>query len=162
MDDIKIRNSKPGDITFLVQWFLEPGTLKWFPMKYRAEVEDAARNCLFYARYNAAWTATYKNVPCGFINLYLQPFQKLSHQCLFPIIVTSKFRGKGIGSKLIKHAINEGKNKFKLEYLHLEVYQGNPAKALYEKLGFVQYGVHKRFIKDGDEYLDNHLMQKKL
>ena len=54
------------------------------------------------------------------------------------------------------------KNHFKIEILHLEVYQGNPAIRLYERLGFKEFGRQPKFIKIGGEYLDKIMMQKEL
>ena len=86
----------------------------------------------------------------------------MSHQCLFAIIVDEKFRGKGIGAKLLRELMTLAKERFKLELLHLEVYQGNPAINLYKRLGFKEYGIHRRFMKDKGRYLDKILMQKNL
>ena len=54
------------------------------------------------------------------------------------------------------------KNKFHIEVLHLEVYEGNPAKKLYDRLGFVQFGCHDHFIKEEQGYLQKIFMQKQL
>ncbi len=86
----------------------------------------------------------------------------MAHQFLFAIIVDEKYRGKGIGAKLLRELMELAKERFKLEYIHLEVYQGNPAINLYRRLGFEQYGIHRRFMKDKGRYLDKILMQKYL
>jgi len=55
------------------------------------------------------------------------------------------------------------KERFKIEFLHLEVYEGNPAIRLYQRLGFEQYGFQRQFVKDEDgKYLGKILMQKYL
>ena len=72
--------------------------------------------------------------PAGLANLYIQPFAKFKHQCLFSIIVASKFRGKGIGTILLETLKGYAKEKFNIEILHLEVYDGNPAAKLCDKM----------------------------
>lgn len=158
----EIRPSLPGDEKFLIEWFLQPGVLRWFPLQDRLEVEDAARICMEYAKKGAALTALIEGVPVGFTNLYLQPYEKLSHQCLFAILVDEKYRGRGIGADLMRSLMKLAKERFGIELLHLEMYRGNPAYDLYRRLGFEEYGVHPKFLREGGRYWDRILMQKRL
>lgn len=162
MDSLTIRPALEADHKYLVEWLLQPGVLKWFPLSDLREVEDAARIWMSYSKQGAVLTALWDGVPCGIANLYLQPYKKLAHQCLFAIIVDETYRGKGVGTRLLEALIALGKEKFKLEMIHLEVYEGNPAIRLYRRMGFVQYGSQRHFIKDEGRYLAKILMQKKL
>ncbi|PIS01981.1 MAG: N-acetyltransferase [Chlamydiae bacterium CG10_big_fil_rev_8_21_14_0_10_42_34] len=163
MDEhLTIRFGKESDQKYLIEWLLQPGVLDGFPLHDLREIEDAARIWVSYSSQHAVLTALWDGVPCGIANLYLQPYKKLAHQCLFAIIVDEKMRGKGIGTKLMKDLMALAKERFKLEFIHLEVYEGNPAIHLYERLGFEKYGVHKHFMKDKDKYVDKILMQKVL
>lgn len=162
MESIAIRPAEEGDQKYLIEWLLQPGVLQWFPLSDVREVEDAARIWMSYSKQGAVLTALWDNVPCGIANLYLQPYRKLAHQCLFAIIVDERYRGKGVGTRLLQELMALGKERFHLELIHLEVYEGNPAIRLYEKLGFTQYGAQRHFIKDGERYLSKILMQKAL
>ena len=71
-------------------------------------------------------------------------------------------RGKGVGKALVEQLMKHAKEKFKIEILHLEVYEGNPAKRLYERLGFTPFGCQTRFIKEDGKYIAKIFMQKKL
>ncbi len=64
-------------------------------------------------------------------------------------IVTKKaYRGKGIGTLLLKSLIMLC-NKYKVKYINLEVYEGNkPAIHLYEKSGFKVVGHRKNYYKN--------------
>lgn len=159
---IEVRFSEPSDEKYLIDWLLQPGVLNWFPLADLREVEDAARIWLSYSKYQAVLTVLWEGVPCGIANLYLQPYKKLAHQSLFAIIVDEKYRGKGAGTKLLEELIALARERFQIRLLHLEVYEGNPAIRLYRRLGFEEYGIHRRFIKDGDQYLNKILMQKAL
>lgn len=159
---LTVRFGEEADQRHLIEWLLQPGVLEWFPLTDLREVEDAARLWVSYAKYHAVLTALWDSVPCGIATLYLQPYKKLAHQCLFAIIVDEKYRGRGVGTKLLEDLIALARERFKLELLHLEVYERNPAIRIYEKLGFQVYGIHPRFVKEGDKYLNKVLMQKKL
>ena len=159
---LEIRLAVEEDQTYLINWLLQPGVLSWFPLADLKEVEDAARIWVSYAKREAVLTALWDGVPCGSANLYLQPYKKLAHQCLFAIIVDEQHRGKGVGTALLRELIILSKEKFQLEFIHLEVYEGNPAINLYKRFGFEQYGIHERFIKDQGRYISKILMQKNL
>jgi RimJ/RimL family protein N-acetyltransferase len=160
VEGLKIRFSVEEDKTSWMKWLAEPGVLRWFPMCNEMEIEDAARLLISYAKYNAVLTAEFNGEPCGLANLYLQPYRKLAHQCLFSIIVAESHRGKGIGTALMTELMALAKERFNLEILHLEVYEGNPARRLYQRLGFVDFGFQRHFIKENGEYIGKHYMQK--
>lgn len=160
--EINVRLSVQDDTPYLAKWLNDPVILRWFPMFDEREVEDAVRIWISYSKYGAALTAEWDGVPCGMANLYLQPYKKLAHQCLLSIIVEEKYRGKGVGTALLEDLIKLAKENFHIEILHLEVYVGNPAIHLYERLGFTQFGMQKHFIKDKGEYIGKIFMQKNL
>jgi putative acetyltransferase len=95
--------------------------------------------------------------------LYEQTFQKLAHTCLLSIIVSQEYRNRGIGTALLEELEKLAKNTFHIEILHLEVYEGNPAKKLYERMGFTPFGRHASFAKESDgSYRAKIFMQKNL
>jgi len=155
---IKILPSREEEKKYLIEWLNDPEILRWFPMCNSREIEDAANIWMSYIKQNAVITAYYDDVPCGVANLYLQPFPKLRHQCLFAIVVRKDYRGKGVGTALIQELQKKGKDEHGIEMLHLEVYEGNPARRLYERLGFIQYAVHKNFLKNPDGTYANKVM----
>jgi RimJ/RimL family protein N-acetyltransferase len=68
------------------------------------------------------------------------------------------YRGRGIGRRLMEEAIARAWHAG-LERIELEVFASNaPARALYEKLGFVTEGVRRRARKLDGAYDDNVLM----
>jgi RimJ/RimL family protein N-acetyltransferase len=159
---IQIRYTEMSDAKYLKEWLLQPSVARWFPMYDEVEVEDAVGRWISFCRYKCSLTAVYNGIPCGLTTLYLQPYKKLAHQCLFAIIVSEKFRNKGIGTALLSYLMKSAKEKFNIEILHLEVYEGNPAIHLYQRMGFTQYGVEPRFIRDKSEYISKIMMQKYL
>ena len=59
------------------------------------------------------------------------------------VAVNSKFRNQGIGGKLVKYVIEKSQGDVKL---HVEY--DNPAKNLYERIGFENKYAEMRFIKE--------------
>ena len=161
---MKIRHSTKEDIPYLKKWLMEEDVIKYFPLFDEREVDDAAKIWVSYGQIGASFTALDENdTPCGVANIYVSPFSKLKHQALFAIIMDPKKRNQGIGTKLLNHLIKEAKDTFQMTLLHLEVYKGNPAISLYERLGFEKYGEHKDFLKEKDgSYVTKVLMQLKL
>ncbi|MDE3055448.1 MAG: GNAT family N-acetyltransferase [Verrucomicrobiota bacterium] len=158
-----IRPAEADDERYLVEWLLEPGVLRWFPLADLREIEDAARIWMSYAKIQATLTAVYQGVPCGSATIYINSYKKLAHQALFGILVGSQWRGKGIGTELLSQLISLAQERFRLEVLHLEVYEGNPAIRLYQRFGFQQYGFQRHFAKESaEEYLGKIMMEKKL
>lgn len=162
MSEISIRMGQDDDLPYLIEWLSQKEILKWFPLADAREIEDAARIWMSYTMQKAVLTAVCDGVPCGIANLYIQPFKKLAHQCLFAIIVGEGYRGKGVGTKLIEGLIDLAKNQCGIEILHLEVYEGNPAIRLYQRFGFREYGRQKHFVKEENAYLSKILMQKRV
>jgi putative acetyltransferase len=160
--NIQVRPATLEDSSLLKSWLMDPEVLRWFPMADEREIDDSVRIWMSYTKLEAGLMAMVDGEPAGLANLYIQPYEKFKHQCLFSIIVASKFRGKGVGTYLLEALKKYAKEKFKIEILHLEVYDGNPAAKLYKRVGFQEYGRHPRFIKIGQTYIDKVFMQQTL
>jgi putative acetyltransferase len=161
-DLIEIRPARLEDAPYLIQWLNDESILRWFPMNNMKEIEDAVALWVSYSKIGACLTAEINGVPCGMANLYIQPYKKLAHQCLFAIIVQQEYRGRGIGKTLLDSLLKLGREKFHLSMVHLEVYEGNPAIHLYERMGFKPFGKQAHFIKDQGKYIAKIMMEKKL
>jgi RimJ/RimL family protein N-acetyltransferase len=159
---IDIRLAELGDSPVLLEWLNDAEVLKGFPMIDLREIEDAVRVWMSYTHLQSGLTATLDGLPVGLANLYIQPYEKLKHQCLLSIIVDPNLRGKGVGTTLLSALIKLAKERFNIETLHLEVYEGNPAISLYRRMGFKEYGRHPRSLKYDGQYTDKILMQQSL
>lgn len=160
--ELSIRVTEADDAAHLTRWLSDPAILRWFPMINEREIEDAVKIWVSFAKQEACLTALWNGHPCGSATLNIQPYKKLAHQCLLSIIVEDPYRGKGIGTALIEELLVIADEKFHMEFIHLEVYDGNPAIRLYRRLGFQEYGRHPKFLKDQGEYIDKILMERVL
>lgn len=81
------------------------------------------------------------------------------HVGVFGIMLRKEARGKGIGEKLLRCAIEEAKKVLKVKIITLEVMASNKvARHLYEKCGFKIIGTIKRGVKYYNRYEDDILM----
>lgn len=162
MTEFHVRETVASDGPLIEKWLLQKGVLEGFPMIDEKEVKEAVRLWLSYIKLGASLTLEENGEVIGSALVYVQGYEKQRHQALFVIAIDEKHRGKGAGTYLLKELMKLGKEKFHIEFFHLEVYEGNPAIRLYERLGFKEYGRHPKFLKDGDKYLTKILMQKDL
>ena len=110
MDELEIRYTETEDGVHLKQWLAEPGILRWFPMLDEIEIDDGVQRWVGFSRYKCSLTGVLNGEPVGLATLYLQPYKKLAHQCEFGIIVKDGYRGKGLGSDLLKKFDSFSKN----------------------------------------------------
>ena len=79
------------------------------------------------------------------------------HMGLLGIVVHRDYRGRGIGSALLRDALRQCRGKF--EAVRLSVFSVNKgARRLYERFGFVLVGHLPRVVRRGTEYFDEDLM----
>ena len=85
-------------------------------------------------------------------------FWNLGHEIhILNVAVGLEWRGLGMGTKLVRHAINEG-YRCKLERVILEVRVSNKSGiALYKKIGFESISTRKKFYSDGEDALQMSL-----
>lgn len=157
-----IRYTEDEDEAHLREWLNDPDVRCWFPMQEPIEVEDTVQRWMGFHSYKCSLTAVKDDIPCGLATLYLMPYKKLAHQCQFGMIVGKGYRQKGIGTVLLNNLIHLAKEYFKIELLHLEVYQDNPAIRLYKRFGFRQFGIQKKWIKDDGRFLGRIFMEREL
>lgn len=90
-----------------------------------------------------------------------RPKTPVSHRGGVYLSVKKEFRGKRVGTMLLKEMIQRCKGNF--EILELEVFAGNqPARHLYEKFGFKTYGSRPNSVKRNGKYFDEELMYLRL
>jgi putative acetyltransferase len=159
---VNIRYTEPGDGEYLKKWFEDPETLRWFPMEDQLEIDDAVIRWVSFCRFGCSLTVTRDGIPCGIATLYLQPYRKIAHQCEFGIVVSKESRGLGIGKYLMNNILHLAKTHFKIELIHLQVYEGNPAIKFYEQFGFTEYGRQEGWIKEKNGLAGRLFMERSL
>jgi putative acetyltransferase len=83
------------------------------------------------------------------------------HAAYLGMAVHDKWQSKGVGTALMKAAIDLADNWLDLSRLELTVYTDNePAMRLYKKLGFVVEGTHRKYAFRDGVYVDAYCMAR--
>ncbi len=157
-----IRYTYVTDLTYLRQWIQSPGVLDWFPMTTEKEIEDALQCWIGFSRWSCSVTATINHVPCAIGTLFLMPYKKVAHHCLFQLIVDPHWQRKGIGHAMVRNLKHLAKNYFHLEMLSIETFEGNSIIPLVKKNGFEEVFRQEKFIKIDGRYKARIFLETKL
>lgn len=146
--DVVIRKACEEDIDSIMEIELESFTTPWSREAFLKEINE---NKLAYYL-----VAIINNQIVGYAGMWLIVDE--SH--ITNVGVKSKYRGVGAGSKLLEGLIQICKIK-EIENMTLEVRKSNDvAKNLYEKYGFLEYGIRPKYYEDTGE--DALIMWKKI
>ena len=156
---LKIRYSCAEDATWMKKWFSEKEVLNFFSMRTEREIDHAIQNWIYFHKMKASLTAIFDDQPCGIATLFLHPYQKILHHSEFGMIIDQKMRNRGIGSDLLCELLTLARDKFSMEFVHLQACGHNPALRLYRRLGFKQFGRQERWIKEENRYTARVLME---
>ncbi|CRN03563.1 ribosomal-protein-alanine N-acetyltransferase [Pseudomonas sp. 34 E 7] len=99
----------------------------------------------------------------GIVGLAFEPREKARHKVtLFGMYVTQAYQQRGLGRQLVEAALVEARRHPRLKLIQLTVTAGNEAAlALYQRCGFIQYGLEPLAVRVGDEYFDKiHLWRE--
>jgi RimJ/RimL family protein N-acetyltransferase len=90
----------------------------------------------------------------------MRPDSDVAHRGGLGLVVRKEYRGKGIGTELVRQTLEKCKGKF--EVVELTVFSVNKAKKLYERFGFQTYGHNPHAIKRNSRYFEEDLMLLKI
>lgn len=103
--------------------------------------------------------AEFDNEIIGNIDLTGSRRKMMQHTAVIGIGMLQDWRNSGLGTILLKSAIEWAKENSILEILWLQVYTDNKlGLALYQKMGFEENGIMKNFFKHDGKYFDNLTM----
>ncbi|MGH8450125.1 N-acetyltransferase family protein [Pseudomonas sp.] len=100
----------------------------------------------------------------GIVGLAFEHREKARHKVtLFGMYVTEAHQQKGLGRQLVEAALDEARRQPGLKVIQLTVTAGNDAAfALYQRCGFIQYGLEPLAVRVGIEYFDKIHMWREL
>jgi ribosomal protein S18 acetylase RimI-like enzyme len=112
---------------------------------------DAASHFVIGSFENGALTGT-----AGFFRR--KPTNERHKGHIWGVYVRPESRGKGVARALMTEVIRRAREMNGLEQITLVASAHLPARTLYEALRFESYGVERRSLKIGTEYVDDVLM----
>ena len=161
MSEVVIRHSEPGDYGAVRLVYSSPkamaGTLELPFSPDRNWQEKLAED----REGNPSLVACVRGEVVGHLALSVYANPRTRHSGHFGIAVRDDWQGRGVGTALVRAALDIADNWLNLTRLDLRVYVDNaPAIALYERFGFVKEGTHRRFAFRDGEYVDAHVMAR--
>lgn len=150
-----IRFSELDDLGALQNWFSTPEACDPFPFGFD-EREDALKNWIGFAKFKASLTGTMGGVPCAIGTLFLMPYRKVAHHCSFYLIVDPAHRRKGIGTSMVRNLLHLAKTRFRLESVHVEVYEPSLLLPILRKQGFEEFARQENFAGERTRILLEH------
>jgi ribosomal protein S18 acetylase RimI-like enzyme len=161
---IQIRPLTPADAALYRDIRLEG--LRWNPEAFGSTFEiENARPLIFFAdRIDGSQTfgAFHGTELIGIAGLLIHEGQKEAHKgLLVGMYVRPSARKAGVGRRLVEAIIEFARHR--VELIQLAVVSDNEqARRLYERPGFVEYGIEKKALKQEGRYYDEILMAKDL
>ncbi len=146
LEEFDIRFSTMEDFEPLSRWFSEPGATDDFAFD-QEEMESALRNWIGFSKYKASLTGMFRDVPCAVGTLFLMPYLKVAHHCSFYLIVDPQHRRKGIGSSMVRNLLHLAKTRFRLESVHVEVFEPSALLPLLQKQKFEIFARQEDYMK---------------
>ncbi|WP_338584963.1 GNAT family N-acetyltransferase [Pseudomonas sp. MAG733B] len=92
----------------------------------------------------------------GIVGLAFEPREKARHKAtLFGMYVSANVRQRGLGFQLVEAVLAEARSHQDLRLIKLTVTAGNDAAFnLYQRCGFVQFGLEPMAVRVGEDYFD--------
>jgi ribosomal protein S18 acetylase RimI-like enzyme len=142
---ISLRPIQSDDQEFLFRLYASTRAEELAVVAWSDEQKEAFLRQQFGAQH-AYWTEHYTGATFDLVLVDGKPGGRLyvdrwpREVRIVDIALMPEHRGSGIGSRLLKRVFAEADGAGKPVSIHVESY--NPAKRLYERLGFVQVGDH--------------------
>jgi ribosomal protein S18 acetylase RimI-like enzyme len=161
---MEIKILEPKDAVIYKEIRLE--ALKAHPEAFSSSYDEEKDNPLenFESRLKYGYFFTFgafaENSLIGVVTLILETKTKTKHRAnIVAMYVYPEKRKSGIGKGLMSEAIKKAKEIVGIEQIYLTVTSSNePAKKLYQSLGFKTYGIDKKGLKVENTYFDDELM----
>lgn len=104
---------------------------------------------------DAVWGAFDADRLVGVAGLSRESREKVAHKAtLFGMYLIPQFRGRGIADKLVEGVLQHARSREGLTLVQLTVTEGNrSARALYERHGFMAFGVEPYAVRVAEGYV---------
>jgi ribosomal protein S18 acetylase RimI-like enzyme len=146
---VELRPIRPEDRDLLCRIYGSTRTEELAPVPWTDEQKNAFVRQQFDAQ-TTYWDEQYPDAERSIVEvdgapagrLYVQRWPKEVR--LVDIALLPGFRGRGVGTELIQRLVSEAARAGKSVTIHVEIF--NPARALYERLGFAAKGEQGMYV----------------
>jgi putative acetyltransferase len=160
--NLQIRRAEPADYKAVCEVHAQPNALRGtLQLPFPSEEKWKERLAKFGER-DFGLVACVDGKIVGMLGLHATPWTpRRTHVGQVGMAVHDQWAGKGVGTALMKAAIDLADNWLNLSRLELSVYTDNePALRLYKKLGFEVEGTHRKYAFRDGAYVDAYTMAR--
>jgi len=163
-EDISLRALEPEDLSLLLAWENNPEF--WTSSQQRAPYSEYLMKQYLlevgkspYEVGQLRMMICYKNQSIGLADFF--DFDVDHRRGALGILIGAETnRGKGLAESALNLFIDYLFTAFDLQQLHVSIADGNVASLrLFEKCGFEKCGLRKQWYRQGDSFIDEHLLQ---
>ena len=159
--NVEIRRAEPSDHKAVCAVFAQPNALAGtLQLPFPSEEAWKERLAKFGER-DYGLVACVEGEIVGMLSLHVSPRVRRAHVADLGMAVHDKWAGKGVGTALMKAALELADKWLNLARLELTVYTDNErAVQLYKMLGFEIEGTHRRYAFRDGAYVDAYTMAR--
>jgi diamine N-acetyltransferase len=163
---ISIRHAALQDVDAIFQW--ENNEDHWFvsntqiPFTREQIVQFIQfENDIYGANQTRFMIFDANDSPVGCIDLF--EYDPVNMRVGVGVLIDPKFRGKGYGKAAISLVMEYCVEELRVHQLYAEVLEDNKAsQVIFEDMGFVQSGLKKQWMWDGEKFVDQIFYQRLL
>lgn len=164
--EINLRALEPEDLELLYDWennvsywTISNTTVPFSKYTLKRYLEDSHKNIYETGQVRLMIDHLPDNATIGTIDIYdFDPFHKRAGIGI--LIANEQYRRKGYATMALKCLIDYCFSTLMLHQLYCSILANNCESIdLFKKMGFVQSGIRKDWIRTSDGYLDEHIFQ---
>ncbi|MGZ3772006.1 MAG: N-acetyltransferase family protein [Bdellovibrio sp.] len=141
-----------------------------YPANYCPEFSEFTSNIKnkwtgepFSPNWEIAWVAIVDGKIVGHLNMRCGGIEALVHRMKLGMGIETKYRSTGIGTQLLKAAVDWAKSQNKISWIDLSVFENNyAARSLYKKFGFKETYLIEDALRIENESINDVQMTLKL
>jgi len=165
-NEINLRALEPEDLELLYDWennvshwTISNTTVPFSKYTLKRYLEDSHKNIYETGQVRLMIDHIPDNATIGTIDIYdFDPFHKRAGIGI--LIANEQYRRKGYATMALKCLIDYCFSTLMLHQLYCSILANNCESIdLFKKMGFVQSGIRKDWIRTSDGYLDEHIFQ---
>lgn len=159
--DITIRRAELSDAEAMWRCFTAPRVVRNTLQPPYRSVESVREQLAKNGEGDHILVAVVDGEVVGLIGLHAKTRPRINHIGEIGMMVRDDWQGKGVGSAMMRAAVDLADKWLNLARIELTVYTDNePAIALYRKFGFeIEGTMRKSAFRDG-EFVDAHMMAR--